>query len=312
MKTMKLGYLFLIPIFLYSCTNLDRQSNNKSSTKNKQITFKLNPELAKIYRYSVVTETEMEQEVNEEKMKNSNILETGIDYSFKKDFNANYVTTATFTKFKLAIKAGEEEKELDASRASAAIDPTENIFGAFKDAQIRFVLDSLGNVKSVSGTKAISDKMYQLANGNAEALQMVNGSIKQYVGDTFFKQVAEQNFKIFTNKQIRTGDTVMVTTPINVGLNFTITTIYRLKSVEKGIANIEGSAEFELKDQEIMVEGTEVNANLSGAQSGDLRINIATGLIQESRTRLQLKGEIKVKGNEVPIKLVMNNRIFLQ
>jgi hypothetical protein len=304
--------IFLSVIAFVSCKEQNRHFGNSESVKNEIITFKLNPPVNKIYKYLTVTETEMEQEVNDEKMKNSNKLEMAMTYSFQKDSLGNLIAYTKYNQFKLSIKAQDLEKELDASNAATSIDPTEKMFGAFQNAEVKFVIDTLGNVKSVSGTKTISDKMYQLANGNTEALQMLNGSIKQYVGDAFFKQVAEQNFKLFSNRQLKPGDTIMISTPINAGFNFTTTTIYKLATIENNIATIEADADVDMKEQDIIVEGTNVTATIKGKQAGDIKIDVTTGLIQQSKSELKLKGIISVKGNEVPIKLIMTNKILLQ
>lgn len=104
----------------------------------------------------------------------------------------------------------------------------------------------------------------------------------------------------------------MVSTPVNVGFNFTTTTVYKFSIVENNIATIEAIADIDMKEQSITIEGTNVTTTIKGKQSGEMKIDITTGLIQQSNSELKLKGVIEVRGVEVPIKVIMKNKVLLQ
>jgi hypothetical protein len=312
MNNKRLVFFITCQIFILSCNQQDK-SLNPSSTYNgpelKEISFKLNPGLNNPYAYNISSTTEIEQVVNEEKIKSNNVLHITEEYLFTNDSAGNIIANSKFKEFKLSIKTQDIEKELDASKALNSSDPSEKMFNAFNGAAISLILDTLGNVKSVIGTKELTDKMYKLAGGDANALQMLNTSIKQYAGDDFFKQIAEQNFKLFTGRILKIGDTVMQITPINAGLVFNCSTFYKLISLKNGIGEIEISSDINIEEQQMKVENTNVTATIKGKQKGEMQIDVVTGLIIKSSSELKLKGMLEIMGREVPIKFLLSNRV---
>lgn len=294
-------------IFFISCKNEGKHSTYQSTPEYIQV--KLNPEMNKKYTYTIDNESEMVQEVNEQKFDNSSQLDIDVSYIFSKDTSGRMQLKMTYEKFKLLIKALDQEKELDASTASGSYLPSDKMFAAFEKATISAAIDSNGNVSNISGTDIIRTRMEEFAGNDLEARSLLNGSIKQYVGEQFFKQSMESCLRPFTSRRLKIGDTVMVTTPVGGELNISASVVYKLVSIKGEFADIAVSADVEIKDQILVVDNTSVQATISGKQKGGLKINVKSGMLEESETILDMKGTMQIMGREVPFKMKTRNSV---
>lgn len=297
----------LVGIVFISCKGKDQPASKTPEF----IQFRLKPDIGKVYSYQLLNESEMEQEVNDETYDNNSKLEMDVDYTFSKDTASLLKLTMQYKKFKLSMKVMGQEKELDASTAASSFEQSDKMFAAFHNAEVIATVDSFGTASSFSGVEAIKNKMNEYAGSDEEARQMLNGSIRQYVSDAFFKQSIEASFKAFTDRKLRIGDTIMVSTPVGGELNITVSAIYKLESVKNSIANISTTANIDIKDQPITIESTNLTANIAGKQTCIVKINIYSGLLEESKSELNLKGVMQTMGTKIPFKMKAKNLVRL-
>lgn len=297
----------LLSLFLICCGSENRNTSGHNDPEYFQV--RLNPEPGKKYTYTIENSSEMVQEVNGQEIENSTKLEIQTVYNFLRDTSQKLRLNMSYEKFKLSVKALDQEKELDAATASLSFIPSDKMFAAFDKATVSAVVDSVGNVAEVYGTDVIRSKMTAYAGNNEEALEMLNGSLKQYVGEQFFRESVENCLKAFTTRKLKTGDTVVVTIPMGGEFNISAAVVYKLVSVKKGIAEISINADVEMKDQQLVVENTTVRATLSGKQSGSLKINTSTGMVEKTETNTNMSGTMQVMGREVPFRMKTGNII---
>jgi Family of unknown function (DUF6263) len=299
-----------------SAANSGNRAENKGSSSNgesssssaeKNFQFRLSPSVNKPYKYEMLNETVTEQEVNDTKASNESKIEMGVSYTVTKDTAGLFNFTMVYDKFKLHIKALDQEMNIDADNASQSFDPIEKIFGAFKNAAIQVQSDEKANVKKVTGFKELTDKMWTLAAGNPDALQMLNTTVKQYVAEENIKSSFEKTFKPLPDKLLKEGDTWVESQPVSSDLKTNIDNTYKVKSIEDGIATITISSDINMENQQAQVERTSVTTNLKGSQSGEIKMETATGMLLSSYTKLKLKGDILVMGRTVPLKMTISS-----
>jgi hypothetical protein len=249
----------------------------------------------------------MQEQVNEKTMVNENRVEMGYVYNINKNGINGFQLAVKFDKFKFGVKAQGIEKEVDAATAASSIYPSERVFSAFNNASLLILIDSLGNVKSVLGYQKINDQMSQLAKGDASALQIVNSAVKQYVNEGFFKQMAEQSFKIYPNKILRVGDEWTQNVPISSDIKSNTVNTYKLKSVKNGIATISYRADIDLDEQPLTMQGYSFLASLKGEQFGECEIEINSGMLIKSESDLKINGKLQIMGSEVPVEIKTKN-----
>ena len=180
--------MFFLSCLLFVFTNC-KQTPKKSISPNQDLTFHFNfqpKELIK-YSYDLKNVTNISQKVNDNKIENETEMNIGLSYQVKKDTSNLYNITMTYDNFNFRIKSNDNETEADADNAAALPDPSMKVFGAFKNATLHIQTDNKSNVKKIEGIDKIIVDLRILANGDPEALEMVNGSIKQYTDPSTIK-----------------------------------------------------------------------------------------------------------------------------
>ncbi|MES2432179.1 MAG: DUF6263 family protein [Bacteroidota bacterium] len=295
--------IFYIILFFTSCKIKDE----KNSAINTNQLFFLNffPKDSIKLQYDNTAETEIEREINGEKTNVLNKIETGFIYKIKKDTTNTYAAILQYNKFKVYVKSNETDKELDANSAINSYDPADRVLSVFKGAVISAIINSQGKVKSLAGIKEINDKMYALSGDDPRSIEALKSFSKQYASEDFFIKTIEQNFRYYPSKSINIGDSWEQDDTVKSYIILPIKTIYKLKSIEDGIATLSLSSNIEIKNQILQDIGT--TANIEGKQEGEIKIDIRKGYIQKSLTSLKLKGEIDINGIEVPIRISMKD-----
>lgn len=302
MKLTLLAFLCLV----ISCKNEKSSNANSAGVK-----LKFSPEFGKVYKYDVISESEMVQEVSEKKIENKTKIELGLSYKFGKDSLPGFLSNIEYNKFKIFIKTPELEKELDASTAETSYEPSEKLFSAFDKASLEANIDSVGNVNTVYGLDKIISKMRDMAGQDESANQMLNGSVTQFVNDKYFKQVFENCLKVFSDKILKVGDTISISSPVVGDFGFNALSYYRVLDITDRQVVFDLKSDFELENQQIKIEGSIVTANIEGEQKGKLVINTTTGMISESKVKWNIKGVIFFMGQEVPISIKTINTVSL-
>ena len=305
------SFLFFLwlSVSILSCKEKGTGGNESSPTVEKGFQFRLNPAFNTPYKYEMVNETSSEQEINDTKTSNETKIEMALTYSVNRDSSGLYNFNMQYDKFKMHIKALDQEKEIDAETASLSFDPIEKIFGAFKNAAIQVQVDEKANVKKVTGFTDLTSRMRILANGNPDALQMLNSTLRQYVAEENIRSSFEKTFKPLPDKLLKEGDEWVVSQPISNDFRNNIDITYKVKSIKNEVVTITTNSDINLENQPTFMEGMSVTTNLKGTQKGEMNIERSTSMMLFSVVELNLKGNIYVIGREVPIKLKTKNAV---
>lgn len=308
-------FIFIFFLLIISCTGPGKKkqqpAGSADNSTNSIVILRLDPTPGHAYSYESASITEIKQEIQDQELTNHTNLKTGIRYVFQKDAAGQLVAEAKYTGFNLHMNIADTEKEIDAATAAQSSSPSERVFAAFHQATVSVIMDSTGTVKSVSGTEKIRERMQQLAGGDAGAMQMLQTTMRQYMGDEFFRKTVEQSFKVFTAKPLHVGDTIVKTNDLNAGLPISLQTVFTVESIGDEEIEITSAASIDLKEKPLSIEGASVIATLKGSQKGTMRISRSTGMVTTADTDLKLSGELQIMGTTVPIGVKMNNRLKL-
>jgi hypothetical protein len=297
-------FFSILAFFCNACNPTDKgATHGKVGIMGDTVTIRFSPVPNTLYQYNTESNTDISQEVNGQLSENSSRLAISTAYTIDRDSTGMYRFKITYKGFKLSANSNGEKIELDAETADKAEEASERMFGAFKNAQIMAVVDTVGKVQSVVGQQAITDKMQVLAVGSPAALQMLQTSIKQYVTDEFYKSAIEQQVKLFNGRPLKIGDKWSVDEPINMGISFTSSNSYHFVSLKDGVAKFTLNAFIDIKEQPLNVDGNRVIANLEGKQAGELYVEVATGMVKGAKNKLTITGNLLVVANSVPIKI---------
>lgn len=307
------AFIFLfICAFLISCNSNETGTfaNNSSANFGKEsgYTAHLSPELSKEYQYEIVNETNTEQEVNGDNISNESRTNLVLSYLFTKDSSGSLNIRMGYEKFILHVRAMGQEKDIDAENAENSFEPVIKIFGAFKDATIGYVADSSGKVKAISGLKELSEDMYKYAGGDPDAIQLLKTSISRYTESKNMQAQFENIFKTLPDTVLSKGYTWVVMEPVASDIDARIGTKYTVKSISGNKIIIRIDSDIDLMNQKISLNGTQVTANLKGGRSGEMQIEMGTGLLLFSDSILKLSGDLIVLGKIIPFKLRIKSK----
>lgn len=256
------------------------------------------------YYYTLSNQVQTTAEVSDKKVESLSKADIGLIYEFSKDTGANYLLKITYDKIHVTLKDAKGSQEMDADKASTSIDPVEKILGTLKGATLVVTLSEKGEVLSVSGSKEISDRllagMNQLDQYTRQAAPQL---ISQFAGELFVKNNLSQGFNVLPDSAIHVGDTWTKKSTQTANISFEANTRYELTSIENGVAEIESSSTISnIKNLGINL-GYNMQADITGTQTGKISADTATGLLIKEKTTTKMQGVVEVLGREVPMKI---------
>jgi len=292
-------FLFASTLLALSCgTN----SNKDKKASNDGITFK--PKVNFIpgsrYAYSITNESETGLELNGKKVNVQHKSNVGITYNIKKDSAGNYLLQLHYDNIHLYSKQGDKETELDAANAAATLDPTEKMLGILKDANISATVTSTGNVVSISGYKELGEKILG-GFTDASSRNMAKSQCEKVIGEGMVKKSIEQLFSMLPESAKNIGDTWTKNTKQKGEIDMTVSSTYKLKGIEEGIATIESEGEMTSDKTETSLMGYPVTSDLKGDQEGEYQVETNTGMVLKNKTSSALKGNLQMMGREIPV-----------
>ncbi len=311
-------FLLIAWLILFSSCKHDSNPSKKAHTsfnKDSSVEIKLRPvqlDETKEYLFNTINETRIVQEVNDEEMVVENAIEVSTLYRISKDSSGNYIFNISFKDFKVKVKAGDIEKDLKATTAAGSFDPQERIFAAFNNAVVVVKVDTSGKVLAVDSLDRIQAKMYELAKGNADATQMIKTSLQQYLTADNFKNIFENTYKILPQGKIKPGYQWKVNNTAVADMKIDVPLQYILEGIEDNNAVVSVAGRLDFENKQIQVQANTIDYSLKGEQSGEIKIDLSTGLVSSSESEFNAKGKMNVMGKEIPVKMMVKNSVRSQ
>jgi hypothetical protein len=119
--------------------------------------------------------------------------------------------------------------------------------------------------------------------------------------DSMVRSLMQQSLNIFPDHPVRPGDTWKKEYNLNMGMmNMKMENEFKLKDVSGNTAHLDinskitggGAGSGETKN---------MNINLSGDQKGTMDVEVATGLVTDSKIKQNIKGDMSMMGMKVPM-----------
>lgn len=272
----------------------------------KPYVLKQNLPIGKKYGFSLISDQIINQEIAGKKM---NLVQNiGTDYTFdirngegeQKDIDVVYD--------RIFMKSSSQGNTLTMDSDDA--DTTkQNPFRGIKGAAFRMVMLPDGTIKSISGIDGmINNMVLRMSKDSVAMINLKQSLVKQFNAEGM-KQTMESSLKIYPEKPVKIGDSWTVDTKIQLTMPIETKTTYTLKAVKDGIAYLNISGELISKgDFENM--GSSMRTDLSGTNSGNVELEMQSGLILNSHLRIDLSGTISTFGQTINFELQGINKII--
>ena len=108
-------------------------------------------------------------------------------------------------------------------------------------------------------------------------------------------------FSMYPSKPVRVGDTWDAETKANVaGIDMKIKIKYKLASVKDGLANIDVDGVIDGKGN-MSQTGVNLQMDMKGTQKGTLTIKMNDGYLQSGNYKMDVKADMEVMGQKIPM-----------
>ncbi len=260
--------------------------------------FNLYPD--SVYRYSIKNNITLRQEIEKEKSISINQNMT-LTNAYRVISVKPESKTVSVTYERITMSSGNQLFSLDYdSENDNGTDPMYEDLRNLIDKNFRMVISSSGEVlASESVRKARTD-----------------GHSTYHFDDSSIRKVMLHVLQVYPTREVSEGDIWERNYATSVGFaNVRVRNKYQLVSVKNGIAHIELQGRVSSNNAE-QTQNSDVHLN--GLQSGEMDIEIKSGLVLNGKISQQLEGHMNITGQRTPVDIesdiyilgmVVNNRL---
>jgi hypothetical protein len=166
-----------------------------------------------------------------------------------------------------------------------------NIMDSIIGKSFEITLGPDGHILTINGL----DKIIQSFNlGDDAKAQM---SIKNQLSDTAIRMMMQNSFDMYPGHAVKVGDTWNKKEQMTFsGINVNVDNTYTLVSVESGKANLSLSSILDLPKVNVGKDSESSQVEMTGKQTGNLQVDIATGQVVSSQIHSDIKGKMNIQG----------------
>ena len=291
-------------VFLPSC-KINPDSSRKNAEQNGRVyKLRLNPDPNTKYYYTIGDESNLIFEVNDKKVENATKTNVDVYYSIKKDSTGNFLVSMDYDKINVYIKNGDDKSEMDAANAQNSINPAEKMLGMVKEAKLVAVVNSLGEVKSVTGYNEMASKILAgFAPGDTYGRNLAESRLKKLIDQGVIRNNIENLFKVFPDSSVHVGDRWKLSTRENNDVGLRVEYFYTLKDIQGNHAFIYSESKITSDSSVSNLMGYDVTASLSGEGEGEYEVDLKSSMLIKGKSSSKINGTIEMIGREIPMSI---------
>ncbi|HEX7584512.1 MAG TPA: DUF6263 family protein [Prolixibacteraceae bacterium] len=286
----------LVPLFLISILLVA----NSIEAKSKAL-LRLNLQKGSVYEMTLVSTSNIDQEMMGQKMKIDQKMEMVYAYQVldvlaNKNFQIEYSIVST----KLNTTMNGQEKNHD-SGSSDQSDPMNSILKDICSTKLMLEINPRGQVEHVEGLDAYAKKLA----GNPQLAQ----SMSMFTDEVSFSSFVGQTFNYFPEKEIKKGDKWTSFFKLPSMMNMETTLNFEVASMDKHETVLNVLSDVNL-DSPVEQAGMKMNMKMTGTQTGTMTIDNRDGWFRSSELNQKFNLNLKMKnpqsGEYMEIPMVVN------
>lgn len=270
-------YSLLLFIVLLGFSACKDNTSSKSSSAGDAIELKLNVKSGDQFTYEMTTTQKMTQSLMGKKIDLNQEMIFTFDYAVKSQSANETNLEATYKRIRMKQHSDMGDMEVDSDLPDKASPMYKELLN-LKGKTFGITLNDKGEVTKVSG-------MDQLG-GNS-------------MSDSSLRSMLEMSFKLYPDHPVKPGDTWKNDFQSDLGgiMKMKLANTYELIQVKDGVAEIKTESVISSEKG----NNDQVEMNLSGTQSGIMRIEVKSGMLKGSKLKQKLSGKMKASGMEIPM-----------
>ncbi|WP_346238138.1 DUF6263 family protein [Niabella insulamsoli] len=199
----------------------------------------------------------------------------------------------TYERLNMDMDAMGQKVRMDSDDPDTTNDASKS-FRALKGETVEVVLDAKGKVIEVNG----QDKIIAKAGGDAIQKQTLEGVL----GEDALKNMLNQAFGFYPEHPVKVGDSWTDSMTLKVPYAIQAVNTYTLSKVEGNRGFIKSVSKLITgADSKITSYGIEMSLDLNGVFEGTSEIDLESGMFIHTEGRQNLKGNIEVQGQKIPM-----------
>jgi hypothetical protein len=282
----------LLPIAVMAATLL-----YASCKSGEPVDLKLNLQPGSQYLYTMDMKMTMQQSAmgNTVKTEQDMMMESTYDVSAGEGNNKRI--TVTYDRIAMSLKNPMMSMSYD-SKDPAKSDPKLAMMSGMLNKPFSMEVTDHGEIRKIEG-------LGDIINGMGDTTTLEGMEMRRQMGQTFndtaIRSMMQQSLNVFPDHPVKPGDTWKKSYSMNMGImNMSIDNQFKLTSVTGNTAHVEMNATIK-GGGTTAPEMKSMNINLSGDQKGTMDVEIATGLVTESKVKQNIKGDISAMGMKIPM-----------
>jgi hypothetical protein len=264
----------------------------------RKVKLRLQLEKGKKYRFRMVTDQKIHQEIMGRKQDMSQTMGMGTTFDVKKvSPEKDFTIDVTYHWVRFLQKGPQGTVDYDSSKPGGKLDKMAKVFAALEGKGFTVVLSSLGKVKNVSGAK-------KLLNGVLESIELPSGRHRQVVkkqleqrfSDSALKKMMENVFAVYPEKAVGVGSSWQKKAKSASVFPMEIYTTYTLAEIKERKAIIQVDSRVKsLKGGNMGMGPLNLSYAISGTQKGKVVVDLKTGLTVGTKLEQDLSGKVTMK-----------------
>jgi len=279
-----------------------------------QIKLSFNPSAGKTYSYRFISEQTVKQTMSGQEIPVNIVMEMLMEMTVKEKNNDEISMDYSYKEMVMSISSPMMDIKFDSRNTADSLSvqgvPLSQVFNSLIGKTMNVIFSPDGSVKSVSGFNAIMEDIQKnVASADPLAQQKLNIFLQSFNEGTT-KNMFEQSFKMYPDKEVAVGDSwnSNVSLPVVAGMTNNIQNTYTLKSVENGIAMLDVASVANMSAN----NAADVEGELSGGYKGTMTLNVQTGMLINSTLEGNINGKMTTQGMEILMDMASKMTINLQ
>jgi len=286
MKKIILAF-FTVTVFsvlLFSCNN---------GLPGEGYTLKMRMNKADTFHHNIKMDMNMKMDVMGQAMDMKMKMETGTRFEVMDTTSTKKELKLTYTRMHMGMDMG--------NKAMAAIN-TDSILNASTEKMVgKSVLLELSPTNEITQVKGFDSLMLTSIDNEASRQMMEKMFSKDQMNSLFGMM-----FSMYPGKPVKVGETWTAKTKVNLAnMDMQVNTKYKLVGVKNGVADIDVDGIIDGKG-DMKQSGMSMGVSMSGTQKGMFTIKIDDGYMQHGSYKMDVKAEMEMGGQKVPMSIKAN------
>lgn len=272
----------------------------------KTYIIKQNYPVGKKYDYNITSDQIIKEKISGQEINLTQNIGTDYTFDITDGKNGDKNVKVIYNRITMKSVAMGNTMVMDSEQDNA---DKQNPFSGLKGATFNMIFGANGEIKSVTGISEMLDGMVVKMTTDSSQLKQLKTSLSKQFNAEAMKQTMESSFKLYPDKPVKIGDSWNVDTKMQMSMPIETNTTYVLKEVSNGIAtlNVKGTL---VSKGNFETMGNNMETDLKGTNSGDVQLDVKTGMILNSHLRIEMFGIVKTMGQNIDFEIQGINKII--